>query len=40
MKEVRVGTQGRDPEAGADAETIEECCLLAGSHCILIAPAY
>ena len=30
--EVRAGTQtGQEPEAGADAEATEECCLLARS---------
>jgi hypothetical protein len=32
LKEVRTGTQnGRDLKAGADAEAMEECCLLAFS---------
>lgn len=26
---IRAGTQGRDPEAGTEAETTEEHCLLA-----------
>lgn len=25
-KEVRLGTQGRDLEAGTDVEAMEECC--------------
>ena len=28
-KEVRAGTQGGNPEAGTEAEVMEECCLLA-----------
>jgi hypothetical protein len=30
--------QGRDLEAGADAEATESCCLLACSVCFLIEP--
>jgi len=26
LMEVRAGAQGRDLEAGAEAETVEECC--------------
>ena len=41
-KEVRVGTQGRDLEAGTDVEAMEECCLLVWpswlSSYILISP--
>jgi hypothetical protein len=28
IKEVRAGAQGRNPEAGTEAEAMEECCLL------------
>ena len=32
LKEVKTGIQiGQDPEAGAGAEVMEECCLLACS---------
>ena len=32
VREVRAGTQGRNPEAGIDAEAIKE-------HCLLLAPS-
>jgi hypothetical protein len=31
LREARTGTQGRNLEAGADAEAMEGCCLLACS---------
>lgn len=36
VKEVRAGTQGRNLEAGTEAEPMEECCLLACSTCFLL----
>jgi hypothetical protein len=38
-KEVGTGSQtGQEPEAGADAETMEGCCFLVCSACFLIEP--
>ena len=38
LKEVRTGTQGRNKEAGADAEAMERGCLLACTACFSIEP--
>jgi hypothetical protein len=40
-KEVRIGTQtGQEPEAGAAAETTEECCFLACSSLMACSSAF
>jgi hypothetical protein len=39
LNKARIGTQtGWNQEAGADAEAMEECGLLASSACVLIEP--
>lgn len=38
LKKIIVGTQDSNFEAGNEAETIEECCLLDCSICFLIEP--
>ena len=39
LQPITEGSQGRNPEAGADAEAMEECCLLAFSSW-LAQPAF
>lgn len=37
MKKVKAGTQGRDLEAGIDAEAVKDHCLLAFTPCGLLS---